>query len=83
MFKINPEYDFVRNEKAVLKLWDESQSFKKLLEKNKAGEKYRFIDGPITANNPMGMHHVWGRTLKDTFLRYKAMRGYIALPQRF
>ena len=76
MFKINPEYDFVRNEKAVLKLWDESQSFKKLLEKNKAGEKYRFIDGPITANNPMGMHHVWGRTLKDTFLRYKAMRGY-------
>ena len=34
------------------------------------------IDGPITANNPMGVHHAWGRTLKDVFQRYKAMRGY-------
>ncbi|HHZ18793.1 MAG TPA: isoleucine--tRNA ligase [Acholeplasmataceae bacterium] len=76
MFKIKPEYDFVENEKAMLKLWDEKQSFKRLLKKNENGKKYRFLDGPITANNPMGMHHVWGRTLKDTFLRYKAMQGY-------
>ncbi|MCK9536253.1 MAG: isoleucine--tRNA ligase [Bacilli bacterium] len=76
MFKIKSEYDFIKNEKAVLKYWDKNQSFKKLLEKNKDGEKYRFIDGPITANNPMGMHHVWGRTLKDICLRYKAMQGY-------
>ncbi len=37
---------------------------------------FRFLDGPITANNPMGIHHAWGRTLKDTFIRYKGMRGY-------
>lgn len=76
MFKIEPNYDFVKNEKEVLKYWEEHQCFKKLLKKNSKGKKYRFIDGPITANNPMGMHHVWGRTLKDTFLRYKAMNGY-------
>ncbi|MEC9049324.1 MAG: isoleucine--tRNA ligase, partial [Candidatus Neomarinimicrobiota bacterium] len=35
-----------------------------------------FIDGPITANNPMGVHHAWGRSLKDIYNRYKAMCGY-------
>ena len=34
------------------------------------------MDGPITANNPMGVHHAWGRTLKDVFQRYHAMKGY-------
>lgn len=76
MFKIKPEYDFINNEKAVLSYWEKHKSFEQLLKKNKDGKKYRFIDGPITANNPMGMHHVWGRTLKDTSLRYKAMQGY-------
>jgi len=69
-------YSFSSNEEDVLKFWDETKAFEKLKEKNRDGKKYRFIDGPITANNPMGIHHAWGRTLKDTFLRYKAMRGY-------
>jgi len=34
------------------------------------------MDGPITANNPMGVHHAWGRTYKDLFQRYKTMRGF-------
>ena len=78
MMKINANYDFVKCEKMILKYWEEKKCFTKLLLKNKNGKKYRFIDGPITANNPMGMHHVWGRTLKDTFLRYKAMNGYLS-----
>ena len=36
---------------------------------------FRFIDGPITANNPMGVHHGWGRTYKDLFQRFWAMRA--------
>ena len=40
------------------------------------GPTWSFTDGPITANNPMGIHHAWGRTYKDLFQRYKAMRGY-------
>ena len=34
------------------------------------------MDGPITANNPAGVHHGHGRTLKDVFQRYKALRGF-------
>ena len=34
------------------------------------------MDGPITANNPMGVHHAWGRSLKDIFQRFHAMKGY-------
>lgn len=76
MVKINSNYDFVENEKKILEYWDKNDIFNKLKAKNINGKKYRFIDGPITANNFMAIHHVWGRTLKDTFLRYKAMNGY-------
>ena len=69
-------YDFINNEKEILKYWENDNTFKKLLEKNKNGKKYRFIDGPITANNKMGIHHAWGRSMKDCFFRYKAMNGY-------
>lgn len=69
-------YNFIEKEKETLELWEDQDYFHQLKEKNRGGKKYRFIDGPITANNPMGIHHVWGRTLKDSFLRYKAMNGY-------
>ena len=67
---------FVETEHEILDFWDENKCFEKLREKNAGHERFRFIDGPITANNPMGIHHAWGRSLKDIFLRYKAMRGY-------
>ena len=41
----------------------------------RANERWSFIDGPITANNPMGVHHAWGRTYKDLFQRYQASLG--------
>ena len=70
-------YDFVKSEEEVLKYWNDNECFLKLREKNKNGKKYRFIDGPITANNKMGVHHSFGRSLKDCFIRYKAMNGCI------
>lgn len=68
--------NFIEMEHDVLKFWEDNDCFGKLKEKNAGRERFRFIDGPITANNPMGVHHAWGRTLKDLFIRYKAMRGY-------
>ncbi|MCL2378149.1 MAG: isoleucine--tRNA ligase [Defluviitaleaceae bacterium] len=68
--------DFIKMEQDILVLWNEHNCFNKLLDKNKAGKRFRFLDGPITANNPMGIHHAWGRSTKDIFLRYKAMNGY-------
>ncbi|MDD4990244.1 MAG: isoleucine--tRNA ligase [Candidatus Pacebacteria bacterium] len=70
------ENNFVENEHKILKFWEEKKIFEKLKEKNKKGKAWSFLDGPITANNPMGVHHAWGRTYKDLFQRYKAMQGY-------
>lgn len=67
---------FIETEHEVLKFWEENDCYNKRKAKNEGKERFRFIDGPITANNPMGIHHAWGRTLKDTFIRYKYMNGY-------
>ncbi|MCR4660571.1 MAG: isoleucine--tRNA ligase [Clostridia bacterium] len=75
MRKENPTPNFIENEHSVLKFWDDNKCFEKLVEQNKNGERFRFLDGPITANNPMGIHHAWGRTLKDASIRYQAMLG--------
>jgi len=63
-------------ERDLLAWWDEKEIFRKLRAQNAAGPSWSFIDGPITANNPMGVHHAWGRTLKDVFQRYKALNGF-------
>jgi isoleucyl-tRNA synthetase len=68
--------DQAKLEKDVLAFWRERRIFDKLREKNRGGPRFSFLDGPITANNPMGIHHARGRTLKDLFQRYWAMRGY-------
>src|SRR5215469_8024501 len=68
--------DLPSMEEDVLTFWRESRAFEKLRALRANGPIFRFIDGPITANNPMGVHHAWGRTLKDVFLRYKAAQGY-------
>ena len=44
--------------------------------KNADGPRFSFIDGPVTANKSLAVHTAWGRTLKDVFQRYKALRGY-------
>ncbi len=75
MRKENPSPDFIALERDVMKFWDENQCFEKLVKQNENGERFRFLDGPITANNAMGIHHAWGRTLKDCFIRYNAMHG--------
>ncbi|MFQ6061408.1 MAG: class I tRNA ligase family protein, partial [Thermoplasmata archaeon] len=59
-----------------LHFWEERKLVRKLMAKNSKKQNYSFIDGPITANNPMGVHHAWGRTLKDVIQRFKAMQGY-------
>src|SRR6187399_1865952 len=63
-------------EREVLDWWEEKQVFDRLRELNRDGPTWSFVDGPITANNPMGAHHCWGRTLKDVFQRYKALQGH-------
>ncbi|MEK7143094.1 MAG: isoleucine--tRNA ligase, partial [Patescibacteria group bacterium] len=73
---IDPKENLDHKEQEILKFWQKNQTFKKLVKKNQGKQKWSFLDGPITANNPMGVHHAWGRTYKDLFQRFKAMQGY-------
>jgi len=78
---VNPKQDFVLMEKKLLEFWYQKNIVKKYLKRNKNSKKsFSFLDGPITANNPMGVHHAWGRTYKDLWQRFYNMRGY---KQRF
>lgn len=77
MFKeVEERPDFPKLERHILELWEKTKAFAALVRKNKGKERWSFFDGPITANNPMGVHHAWGRTYKDIFCRYKAMQGF-------
>src|SRR5438067_4848942 len=68
--------DFPALERAILKFWEEHGTFEKRKELNRGKPRWSFLDGPITANNPMGVHHAWGRTYKDAYNRYFAMTGH-------
>jgi isoleucyl-tRNA synthetase len=69
-------FNFPENEQKILKFWEKNKIFEKLREKNQGKPRWSFLDGPITANNPMGVHHAWGRSYKDLLQRYKAMKGF-------
>lgn len=73
--------NFPRLEKELLEHWYQNGIVNDYLHKNdQAKKKFFFQDGPITANNPMGVHHAWGRTYKDLWQRFKNMQGF---KQRF
>ncbi|GAB4219297.1 MAG: isoleucine--tRNA ligase [Candidatus Microgenomates bacterium] len=82
MFKLVEEnHNFIEMEHKWLKSWYENGIVDKYLKKNKDSDKYfSFLDGPITANNPMGVHHAWGRTYKDLWPKFYNLLGY---KQRF
>jgi isoleucyl-tRNA synthetase len=73
---VNNQVDFVTLEHEMLEKWEAEKTFEKLVEKNRGNEPWSFLDGPITANNPMGVHHAWGRSLKDIYQRYHALKGF-------
>jgi len=75
-FKEAPnKVDFPAQEREILDFWQETKAFQKLYDLHKDDPHWSFIDGPITANNPMGAHHGWGRTYKDLINRFWTMRG--------
>jgi isoleucyl-tRNA synthetase len=68
--------DFPKMERDLLAWWDQEKVVRQYLDRNNGSETtFSFIDGPITANNPMGVHHAWGRSYKDMFQRYHNMLG--------
>ncbi len=80
MFTTPGALDFSAIAREVREFWEREQVFAQLVAKTRGGPRFSFLDGPITANNPMGVHHARGRTYKDIVQRYKAMCGFA---QRF
>src|SRR5215475_3024693 len=74
--KVETQVDFAAQERAILDFWSMHEVFEKLVRKNAGMPRWSFLDGPITANNPMGVHHAWGRTYKDVYQRYQGMTGH-------
>ncbi len=69
--------DYPALERSVQKWWEEHDVLQRYLHHNDHSDKqFSFLDGPITANNPMGVHHAWGRTYKDIYQRYHTRQGY-------
>jgi len=74
--QVSSKLDVPELERETIDVWREGRTMERYLARNAASdERFSFLDGPITANNPMGVHHAWGRTYKDLFQRYHTMLG--------
>lgn len=66
-------------ESKYVKEWQEKDILNKTIENRKDGKDFVFYDGPIYANAKPGIHHVFAKTIKDAFCKYKTMQGYRVL----
>jgi isoleucyl-tRNA synthetase len=73
-FPDKPDHNLIELE--ILERWEREGAFEKLRDQNRGGPRFSFVDGPVTANKSLAVHTAWGRTLKDVFQRYKALRGF-------
>jgi len=62
--------------KEVLKKWDENDVFSRSMTEREGHPSFVFYEGPPSANGMPGIHHVMARTIKDTFCRFKTMKGF-------
>ena len=62
--------------KEVLKEWDENDLFSKSMTEREGAPSFVFYEGPPSANGMPGIHHVMARSIKDTFCRFKTMKGF-------
>ena len=71
------QLDLSQVNKDVLKEWDENDVFSKSMTEREGCPSFVFYEGPPSANGMPGIHHVMARSIKDTFCRYKTMKGFL------
>lgn len=69
--------NLVETNKEVLSSWNENDVFHKTISEREGCPEFVFFEGPPSANGHPGIHHVLARAIKDTFNRYKTMKGYM------
>ena len=76
MKKENGNLNYVKMEEEILQYWQDNDTFNKMKAKNKkTGKYFATLDGPITANYNMGLHHAFNRTFKDAMFKFQALCG--------
>src|SRR5947209_1467748 len=77
MFEPVPrQLDVPALEQDIIRFWNEHDVERRYLDRNQASkDRFSLLDGPITANGPMGVQLAWGRTYKDLWQRYHTMLG--------
>ena len=68
--------NLVKVNEEVLADWEKNDVFHTSIDEREGAPKFIFFEGPPSANGHPGIHHVMGRTIKDTILRYKTMKGF-------
>ena len=79
MAKLFPEHnglDLSKVNKNVLNEWMKKDIFHRSISEREGCPQFVFFEGPPSANGHPGIHHVLARSIKDTFNRYKTMRGF-------
>ncbi len=76
-FAEHPTFNLSDINKEILKRWDEAHVFARSMTEREGCPSFVFYEGPPSANGMPGIHHVLARTIKDTFCRYKTMKGYL------
>ena len=62
--------------KEVLNAWEEKDLFSRSMTEREGAPSFVFFEGPPSANGMPGIHHVMARSIKDTFCRFKTMKGF-------
>ncbi len=74
-YRTYSKLDLVAFDKEMLEYWQENKIFEKSVEERPKNKSFVFYEGPPSANGQPGIHHVMSRTVKDTFCRYRTMKG--------
>ena len=68
--------NLTQTDKDVLAEWEQNDIFRKTINEREGCPQFVFYEGPPSANGHPGIHHVLARSIKDTFNRYKTMKGF-------
>ena len=66
-------------EEEISNNWKKMNILEKTIENRDGNDTFVFYDGPIYANAKPGIHHVFAKTIKDAFCKYKTMQGFKVL----
>ena len=75
-FPVYNQLNLPQINKEVLNEWDENNLFSKSMTEREGAPSFVFFEGPPSANGMPGIHHVMARSIKDTFCRFKTMKGF-------